>query len=69
MAEHTEKGGVETAAGFIPHLKIGKFQAPVKLDFSTRYEEGYKPLTRDGNLVYALPGGGEIAVSSDHVAN
>lgn len=70
MAEYTEKFGTETADGWYDHAKINlggvgdhkvtTIMAPVKLDFSQRYENGYKPLRRGNKVVYALPGGGEI---------
>lgn len=66
MAEQrTEKFGTETADGWYNHIKLPRgvevsFLAPVKLDFSKRYDEGYKPLRRGSRVVYALPGGGEI---------
>lgn len=63
----TSKFGVQTAAGFIPHLRHPDgFDMPVKLAFE--YAGGgmrinpnkyHRPLrTADGELIYALPGGG-----------
>lgn len=64
MSEKSEKFGTETADGWYNHAKLSNgsttFLAPVKLDFSERFDAGYKPLRRDYKLVYALPGGGEI---------
>lgn len=64
MTDYTEKFGTETADGWYDHAKLsgpgGTALAPVKLDFSQRFDMGYKPLRRGIKVVYALPGGGEI---------
>ena len=43
-------------------LKFGKLKCPVKLDFSSeKINNLFHPLKRDGNLVYAFPGGKEFS--------
>lgn len=62
----TTFGGTETTEGFIPHARVvyadGVLSAPIKLD-----DAGMRvlcaPLRRDGKLVYALPGGGEVVAA------
>lgn len=60
-----------TTEGVIPHLIVDaagkRILAPVKLDFDRepRWMPKYQttlraPLRRDGKLVFALPGGGEV---------
>jgi hypothetical protein len=63
--EHTSKFGTNTRQGFIYHLKTEEgIRLPVKLDFnSEKIENTYFPLRKDGKLVFALPGGGEILES------
>lgn len=75
MSGHRNKtltGATETAEGIILHREVfadcGLILAPVKLQLmgghvarSRRDTAEYPiPLRRDGRLVYALPGGGEI---------
>ena len=59
---HTSKFGTKTREGFVYHLKTDEgIRLPVKLDFdSERIEDTYFPLRRNGRLVFATPGGGEI---------
>lgn len=61
-SEHTSKLGTDTREGFIEHQKTeGGLRLPVKIDFnSERIANIYFPLRREGKLVFALPGGGEI---------
>ena len=64
----TTFGGTETTEGFIPHARIvyadGVLNAPVKLDVPKRGTHALcAPLRRDGMLVYALPGGGEVVAA------
>ena len=62
MSENTSKFGTETREGFINHYKDNSgWRLPVKLDFnSERIDNTYFPLRREGRLVFALPGGGEM---------
>lgn len=67
----TTRDGVETASGFIPHVRLRlagvSFDAPVRLWPHVRVKSAYgveEPIaerTNDGRLVYALPGGGWVA--------
>lgn len=63
---NTQAGGTITEEGFIPHLRYEGMDCPVKLyvDASSvrNLLELQEPMRRKGKLVYALPGGGEIAV-------
>lgn len=67
MKTHT--GATLTVEGYIPHIEVftdaGIIHAPVKVTGEMRRDRNEKipmpvPLRRDGRLVYALPGGGEI---------
>lgn len=60
-----------TTEGVIPHLivetKGSRILAPVKIDYAAdpRWMAKYQttlrpPMRRDGKLVFALPGGGEV---------
>lgn len=70
-----QDGGTQTTLGWIPHLamRTGRgqdFHAPVKLVqageplvqqvMGNRLTYWFAPLTVDGRLVYALPGGREL---------
>lgn len=63
----TAIGSVETSEGFIPHQRIiteaGAFDAPVVLVAANESRPGApEPArNRNGQLVYALPGGGRLA--------
>jgi hypothetical protein len=63
----TEKYGTETADGWFNHAIVSdgsrNYLAPIKLDFSKRYDEGYKPLRRGESLVFVLPGSREIEIA------
>lgn len=58
-----------TSLGPIPHRRYHGFRLPVKLDTSktvlTSEGNKYPPLSRNGNLVWALPNGGEIVFDDD----
>jgi hypothetical protein len=61
----TCNGATETLSGAIPHLRHPRgFSMPVKLDFHGARISGnqvFPPLrTIDGELVFALPGGGNF---------
>ena len=61
----TRVGLTDTISGPIPHLAIvhagGTFAAPVKLVTAIRDRHGKCEPQRQGDqLVYALPGGGEL---------
>jgi len=67
-------GVTDTSEGPIPHLRHGDLLCPVKLE-RVEFGSGWKlkkapqygygnekpmPMRRNGRLVYALPGGGEV---------
>lgn len=58
--------GTHTRDGLIPHLELlwdgGTLHAPVKVNPPRRGEELPRPqIDRFGKVLFALPGGGEIA--------
>lgn len=64
----TSPNGTLTSEGLIPHLDLGGLLCPVKLDIKRdkvrpNLSKLQAPM-RDGDkrLVYALPGGGHIAI-------
>jgi hypothetical protein len=64
----TLKTGTLTSEGLIPHLDLGGLLCPVKLDISHAADPidlglPQAPLRdADKRLIYALPGGGHIAI-------
>lgn len=63
----TVKGGTWTTEGFIPHLKHGGYDMPVKIALSRWDTVSNLSLTppplrdSEGRLVYATPSGGSIS--------
>ena len=60
---HTKHEGTATTEGFIPHRVVGDVHHPVRLDFPAILEplamrKAQAPMRdKDGELVFALPGG------------
>jgi hypothetical protein len=60
--------GTHTRDGFIPHLRVKTLDgelmldAPVRVNPPLKGEELPRPQTRDGKMLFALPGGLQVAV-------
>lgn len=66
--ESTTVKGTHTRDGLIPNLRLVSrdgsitLYAPVKINPPCKGERLPRPQTRDGKMLFALPGGGEVAV-------
>ena len=71
---NTGSGFTRTSKGDVAHVRhsSGRFDMPVRLDFTARRKDGkkpflYPPLTVDGDYVYALPGGSSLKVTASQL--
>jgi len=58
----TKKGGTITTRGWIPHLKVGKINMPVRVKLSKSFNNAHMPkppVLKNGCLVFVTPGGGD----------